>query len=239
MSTIKKLVFDIETIGEDFGTLDETTQESLTRWIKKEAFDEAEYQAALKDLKDGLGFSPLTGEVVAIGVLDVEKEQGAVYYQTGGKKIGEAEEDGVKFKPMTEEQMLREFWRVADSYDIFVSFNGRSFDVPFLFVRSAIHGIRPTKNLMAGRYLDKQSFNALHVDLLDQFTFYGAVRRKGNLHLWSRAFGIKSPKAEGVTGDEVGNLFRTGKYLEIAKYNVGDLRATKELYLKWESYLRF
>src|SRR3989344_5787477 len=152
MSTIKKLVFDIETIGEDFGLLDETTQESLTRWIKKEAFDEAEYQAALKDLKDGLGFSPLTGEIVAIGVLDVEKDQG-----------------GVKFKPMGEEQMLREFWRVADSYDIFVSFNGRSFDVPFLFIRSAIHGIRPTKNLMAGRYLDKQSFNALHVDLLDQF----------------------------------------------------------------------
>lgn len=238
MSTIKKLVFDIETIGTDFTSLDETTQESLTRWIKKEAFDEAEYQAALKDLKDGLGFSPLTGEVVVIGVLDVDKEQGAVYYQTK-KKAEEIQEEGVKLKPMSEEAMLREFWRVADSYDIFVSFNGRGFDVPFLMVRSAIHGIRPTKNLMAGRYLDKQSFNALHVDLLDQLSFYGAVRRKGNLHLWSRAFGIKSPKADGVTGDEVGKLFRTGKYLEIAKYNVGDLRATKELYLKWEQYLRF
>jgi hypothetical protein len=28
------LVFDIETVGEDFDTLDETSQESLTCWIK-------------------------------------------------------------------------------------------------------------------------------------------------------------------------------------------------------------
>ena len=37
MSTFQKLVFDIETIGSDFDSLDHTTQEVLTRWIKKEA----------------------------------------------------------------------------------------------------------------------------------------------------------------------------------------------------------
>ena len=48
------LVFDIETIGEDFDTLDEETQGSLTRWIKKESTSEAEYEASLSDLKEGL-----------------------------------------------------------------------------------------------------------------------------------------------------------------------------------------
>ena len=102
--------------------------------------------------------------------------------------------------------------------------------------RSAIHGVKPTRNLMEGRYLYQQR-DGKHIDLQDQLTFYGAVWKKGNLHLWSRAFGIKSPKSEGVTGDDVGQLFKDKKFLEIAKYNAGDLRATKELYEKWEKYL--
>ena len=72
MSTSKKLVFDIETIGESFDALDKTTQDSLTRWIEKDAGDKEEYGLLLDDLKQGLGFSPLTGEIVAVGVLDAE-----------------------------------------------------------------------------------------------------------------------------------------------------------------------
>jgi hypothetical protein len=37
----------------------------------------------------------------------------------------------------------------------------------------------------------------------------------------------------------VGKYFREGKYLDIARYNAGDLRATKELYEYWRDYLRF
>ena len=76
-----KLIFDIETIGENFDELDEITQDALSWWIKKESNGEEEYKAALEDLKNGLGFSPLTGQVVAIGVLDGDKNKGAVYYQ--------------------------------------------------------------------------------------------------------------------------------------------------------------
>ena len=64
---MNKLVFDIETIGENYDELDEKTQEILTRWIKKESSNEDDYRIALEELKEGLGFSPLTGEVVAIG----------------------------------------------------------------------------------------------------------------------------------------------------------------------------
>ncbi len=234
-----KLIFDIETVGEDFDGLDTTTQDVLTRWIKKEADDEDEYKKLLEDLKNGLGFSALTGEIVAIGVLDYEKDKAVVYFQSPEAGLTESEEDGVKFKPMNEKEMLENFWNGAKNYQEFISFNGRSFDVPFLMIRSAIHDIRPSKDLMSNRYLNSQKFDAKHIDLLDQLTFYGAVRRKGSLHLWSRAFGIKSPKAEGVTGDDVGPLFKDKKFLEIAKYNLGDLQATKKLYEYWEKYLRF
>lgn len=240
MSTSQKLILDIETIGENFDALDQTTQENLTRWIKKDSENDEEYKLALQDLKNGLGFSPLTGEIVAIGVLDCHKNEGGVYYQAPGEKPEEIKEDGIAFKAMTESEMLRKFWELAARYDTFVTFNGRGFDVPFLMVRSAIHGIRPTKDLMQGRYAWQQRNNtAIHVDLFDMLTFYGAVRRKGSLHLWSRAFGIESPKAGGVSGDDVGPLFKKKKYLDIARYNALDLRATRALYEKWEQYLSF
>jgi len=240
MSTSNKLVIDIETIGEDFDRLDKETQENLTKWIKKDSDTEAEYKLALQDIKNELGFSPLTGEIVAIGVLDYYKNEGAVYYQAPGQKNEEIKEDGISFKQMEEEEMLRKFWELANRYDTFITFNGRTFDVPFLMVRSAIKGVRPTKDLMQGRYLYQQRNNsAIHIDLIDMLSFYGATRRKGSLHLWSRAFGIPSPKSGGVSGDDVGPLFKKKKFLDIARYNVGDIRATRDLYTKWEQYLSF
>jgi DNA polymerase elongation subunit (family B) len=239
MSTINKLVLDIETVGEDFDALDRATQENLTRWIRKESESEDEYKLALHDLKNGLGFSPLTGEIVAMGLLDYYKNEGAVYYQAPDQDNKELKEDGILFKQMDEVTMIRKFWELAERYQVFITFNGRAFDMPFLLTRSAIHGIRPTKDLMRGRYLYQNNPDALHIDLAEQLSFYGATRRKGSLHLWSRAFGIPSPKSGGVTGDDVGPLFKKKKFLEIARYNVGDIRATRELYTKWEQYLSF
>lgn len=243
---MKKLVFDIETIGVDYESLDEPTKENLTRWIKREAESEGEYKVLLEDLKQGLGFSPLTGEVAAIGVLDPDTEKGAVYFQAPGygaddikKQIQDnsARQD-IKYEIGSEKEILGKFWQVASFCNEFISFNGRGFDGPFLTVRSAIHRIKATKDLMSNRYLGSQKFNARHIDLLDQLTFYGAVRRKGSLHLWCNAFSIKSPKTDGVTGNQVGELFKNKEYLKIAEYNIGDLRATKELYDYWNNYIR-
>lgn len=240
MSTpTKKLVIDIETIGEDYEKLDKATQENLTRWIKKESDNEDEYKLALQDVKNELSFSPLTGEVVAIGLLDYHKNEGGVYYQAPGQKNEEVKEDGISFKQMTEKEMLQKFWDLAQTYQVFITFNGRTFDMPFIIIRSAVHGIRPSKDLMRGRYLYQNNPEALHIDLYEQLTFYGAMRKKGGLHLWARAFGIPSPKSGGVSGEDVGPLFKKKKFLDIAKYNVGDLRATRELYTKWEELMQF
>ena len=234
------LVFDIETVGEDFESLDEMTQEVLTRWIKRESDSGEGYTAALTDLKDGLGFSPLTGEIVAIGIYDVERSKGAVYFQASPKGQEKSfEEDEFKHEVMTEKEMLSRFWEVVEKYDTFVTFNGRAFDVPFLMIRSAIHGIRPSKNLLANRYLNYQPGNARHVDLIEQLSFYGALRRRGSLHLWCRAFGLESPKIQGVAGDDVKELFESGKSDAIARYNARDLRATAALYDRYRQFLQF
>ncbi len=192
----------------------------------------------MTDVKNRLGFSPLTGEIVVIGVLDCEKNQGVVYFQSPEAKLKETKEDNFTFKPMSEKDMLTAFWDGAKKYQEFISFNGRAFDAPFLMIRSAIYGIRPSVDLVPPRYLYQQKY-AKHIDLMDQLSFYGALWRKGNLHLWSKAFNIKSPKSDGVSGADIGRLFKDKKYLDIARYNTGDLLATEELYDNWQKYLNF
>ena len=219
---MSKLVFDIETIGEDYDAIDERTKEVMTRWNDEQK------------VKDELGFSPLTGEIVCIGVLDVEKNKGVIYYQSD-EKSEDFEEKDIIYKSMGEQEMLEKFWQGLAKYDQVISFNGRAFDAPFLNIRSAIHGIRPSKNLIPYRYATDTN----HIDLYDQLTFYGTSRSKGNLHMFCRAFGIKSPKENGVTGDNVTELFKNKKFLDIARYNAGDLLATAELYKYWNEYIRF
>ncbi len=233
------LVFDIETVGEDFDAIDDTTKEIMTWWLKKQSSGGPDYEAELKELKEGLGFSPLTGSIVAIGVLDLERDKGCVYFQAPGETIADFEENGIKFKALSEKEMLQQFWDGAGKYQHFVTFNGRAFDVPFLMVRSAVHGVRPSKNLMANRYTSLQPHDTKHFDLYDQLSFYSAVRKPGNLHLWCRVFGIDSPKADGVSGDNVKELFDDKRFVDIARYNVRDIKATAALYQKWREYFLF
>lgn len=224
------LVFDIETVGEDWSLLDTVTKESLSRWIERTVRTPEEKAAKLTDLKAGLGFSPFTGSIVAISLYDVERGQGAAYFISDREE--EYEEDNFVLRSLSEKRMLELFWEGARSYDTFVTFNGRGFDVPFLMVRSAIHDIRPTRDLMEGRYLYQQK-RTRHVDLQDQLSWYGAMMRRPSLHMVTRAFGIESPKAEGISGDDVAELFKAKKFRDIASYNIRDVRATTLLYEKW------
>lgn len=229
------LIFDIETVGEQWSSLDTVTQKQLTRWVDTVARKPEERQSLLDDIASGLGFSPFTGSVVAIGLFDVERDLGVVYYCGDGSQ---SEEVIGKFtyKERTESVLLREFWEGARHYNTFVTYNGRTFDVPFLMHRSAISGTRPTMNLLEGRYPYQQK-TCRHVDLQDEFSFYGAMYRRPSLHLAARAYGITSPKLEHG-GDDVAGLFADKKFREIAEYNQKDVEATTALFHVWQAYFK-
>ena len=63
-----RLIFDIETIGDNFDEMDEATQHALTRWIEREAKDKASYEKDLARVKGEMGLSGLTGQIVALGL---------------------------------------------------------------------------------------------------------------------------------------------------------------------------
>ncbi len=221
---MKTIIFDIETISIDFSILDGVSQSYLMKWAKtEEEVEKVKQQMAL--------WAP-TNKIVAIGMLSVESEKGAVYYQTEEKEVQDFEENNVKYSSGTEKEILAKFWQVISHCNRFVTFNGRNFDCPVVMLRSAIQKVKVTKNLVPYRYSTD-----IHIDLLEQLTFYGASR-KFNLDIFCKSFGIKSPKAEGITGHDVKPMFEAKEYKKIAKYCAGDLFATRELYLRWLHYMK-
>lgn len=222
---MNKVIVDIETIGFDFDSLDKKRKEYLLKY--------GETEAEREEIKNRLSLYPLTGEIVTIGMLNPETNKGIVFFQNKEEKIEKFEEDGIVFEAGSEKEILEKFWEAVKKYQQVITFNGRGFDAPFLMLRSAINKVRTTKNLLGYRF---ESSN--HCDLLEQLTFYGAVR-KYNLDFYAKAFNIKSSKDEGVDGSMVSQMYKQKKYLEVARYCARDLQTTKELFEYWEKYLRF
>ena len=90
-------------------------------------------------------------------------------------------------------------------------------------LRSAVLGVRPSRNLMPYRYSFQQ-----HCDLLEVLSFHRAITPY-TLQFWCHQFGIEDPKA-GLTGSAVPKAFEAGDWDSIARYCLQDARATAELY---------
>ncbi len=220
-----KIVFDIETTGFPLESFDDVQQQYLMKFSDT---DEKKEEAIRK-----LNLSAFTAQVIAVGMLNPDTNAGKVFYQSPEKGSFTSEDGTVEFVSGTEPEILTSFWETIQRYDQFITFNGRGFDCPFLMLRSSMLRIKPSRNLMPYRYSGKE-----HCDLLEQLTFYGVVR-KFNLDFYCKAFGISTPKDKGITGLELGDLFRDGKYKEIAEYCMGDVQATAELYRRWNEFLNF
>ena len=229
--TVRTLIFVIKTVGSEWQSLDLLTQQTLMEWIGRTVTSPDERVRLQEEVQNDLASSPLTGRIMALGLYDVERAQGAVYYVGAGEEPDETIGPYV-LKQRSEVAILREFWEGAREYDTFVTFNGRTFTVPFLLHRSIAHAIRPTRELMKYRYLSQQSV-PFHIDLQDELTFYGAMGKRPSLHLFCRAYGIKSPRVDGMSEDDVSKLFHAKKFRDSALYTAADVVAVTALYEKW------
>jgi hypothetical protein len=224
---VKTVVFDIETVSLPWLALDPLQREKLTRYSE-------DHEDFLRR-KEGGALSPYTGKVIVIAMLNPETGRGIVWYEAEGERAATTSEDGVfEVVGCDEPAMLREFWEKVAKFDRFVSFNGRSFDGPFLSVRSAVHSLQPSKNLSGYRYSMES-----HVDLLEVLTFHGSVSRdqSPSLHGACVAFGIPSPKSEEMHGYAVGDAYREGRLGEVASYCRRDVEATAALFKRLETTL--
>lgn len=242
MSASHLLVFDIETAALPWDEFDGSQQEYLLRGAESE-----EEQEKRKDL---MALSPLTAKIVCIGLMCMRREGNELSVEKEGALcLDESMADdetrqetlpsGIPMSLSSEATLLRHFWKMLRHYNRceLVSFNGRGFDAPFLMLRSAVHRIRPTRNLMEG---SKWNYKQ-HVDLADELSFYGyqssGPQRRFNFDFYARSFGITSPKAQGIDGSKVAEFFAEGKIADVAEYCMRDVKATWELFLFWNEYL--
>jgi uncharacterized protein YprB with RNaseH-like and TPR domain len=218
------VIIDIETLGFPLEAFDAAQQEYLLKFAETEA-DRAE--AVQK-----LSLYPTTAQIITIGMLNPDTGRAKIMFQADETYDYSSEDQQVQFASGNEREILEQFWQDIGHYNQFITFNGRGFDCPFLMLRSAILQIQPTRNLMPYRY-----DASIHCDLLEQFTFYGALR-KFNLDFYCKAFGIESPKTQGITGLDMKRLVEEKRFKEIAEYNLRDLKATAALFQRWEHFLR-
>ena len=207
------LVVDIETVGQGVEDIPPRALESLFRSLPNQAVSKEEVESRKKEMIDRFGLDPTTGRIVCIGLLDAESETKEAYYGTD------------------ERVLLTSFWEYLDRNrpELFVTFNGKSFDFPYINIRSAILEISPTIPLPIRRFKTGSHFDIREV-------LAGNERhRRGSLDYFCAVFGIPSPKTE-LDGSQVGQAFEEERLDEIGRYCIADCLATARLYQKLKAF---
>lgn len=222
---MSRIVLDIESLGYSLDSFDSETQTYLLRF--------ADTDDKVEEVKKNLNLHPLTAQILCVALYNPDSQKGKVFYQSDKTEEYYSADGRCQFISGSEHDILNHFWQIIPKYEQFITFNGRGFDCPFLLLRSAMLGIRTTRNLMPYRY-DAE----IHCDLLEQMTFYQTTRRF-SLDFYCKAFGIESPKAKGITGLDMRALFEGKRYRDIAEYCYGDVLATTQLYNRWNDFIRY
>lgn len=227
----KILIFDIETVSDVF--------EEYPAGIKNYLLQYADSDEKKQDVIDQMPFNPLTARIVSIGMMDHYDKNGCVLVNCDETTTLQKNHPEFNYIIGDEKKIIKSFWDtiVAKGYNLFVTFNGREFDCPFIMLRSSFLKIKPGYNLMDGSDFN---FKNYHVDLLKEFTFFThsgrGARRKFSLDFYCQKFGITSPKKDGVSGEMVGKLVSENRFQELADYCLNDVIAENELFKYWNEY---
>lgn len=220
---MSRVVLDIETVPVDWDQMDANEQEYLLHTARNDEEKEK--------VREQLGLFPLTGRIIVIGMLNPDSGKAVILAEgIPGEGASWAHEEGVEFWTGNESEILERFWDIVKRYQQIVTFNGRSFDGPYLMLRSLLLGVSASRNLVPNRYRLSD-----HLDLMDVLTLYGSIRRY-SLDFFCHRLGIGSPKGE-MRGKDVAAAYQEGRVEEIARYCLEDVRATAMLLRRAEETL--
>jgi len=132
--------------------------------------------------------------------------------------------------------MTEHFWRGWEKYGrpTFVSFNGRTFDIPLMELAAFRFGVSvPSWFQSTARSFEqpRNRFNtAAHIDLQELLTNFGSTRFTGGLNLATNLLG--KPGKMDVQGDMVQDLYEAGRKQEINDYCRCDVLDTYFVFLR-------
>jgi DNA polymerase elongation subunit (family B) len=121
-----------------------------------------------------------------------------------------------------EADMLRKFWELASEADLFVGHNVIYFDLRYIYKRSIIHRIKPSREIPTIRYRNEPVYD----------TMMAWNRWSGeliSLDKLARALGLPSSKQE-LSGEKVYDAYLAGDVDRIYEYCKGDVDLTRQVH---------
>ena len=215
---VAHLVFDVESIAD--GDLISKVRYPDQNLSSSEAI--ATYQDELMEQR-GTTFIPHTFQIpIAVVIAKVA---------TNLQLLDIVSIDEPEFRPHV---ITENFWRGWEAYKNpqWVTFNGRSFDIPLMELAAFRFGISlPAWFRSDGYKSPRNRFNSTaHLDLQDVLTNHGAARCNGGLNLVAQLLG--KPGKMGLTGDKVQEQWDAGHKMAISDYCRCDVLDTYFVFLR-------
>ncbi|MFN3947350.1 MAG: ribonuclease H-like domain-containing protein [Aquificaceae bacterium] len=190
-----------------------------------------------EEFKKDLSTNPYVAYVISFALFFPEENKGEVYYLSHEERIDkeiweiEGRKVNISYNSLSitdglrkgEEELIKILWDQLSQVDKLITFYGKTFDIPFVKIRTMMHNLKP-KNFFV---------DINHIDLKD---LLGIQKKNYTLDFISRRMGISLNK-EYVDGSKVDGLFRSKKYKEIAQYNLRDVLITGLLYERVKDYI--
>jgi predicted PolB exonuclease-like 3'-5' exonuclease len=121
-----------------------------------------------------------------------------------------------------ETEIIKGFWQLAADTNLFVGHNILDFDLRFIYQRSIITQIKPSRDIPFARYRNSPVFDTMH-----EWSRWG--REHIGLDALTQALQLPSPKA-GCDGSKVFEFYRAGRFAEICAYCKGDVETVRRVY---------
>ena len=147
-----------------------------------------------------------------------------LWVENSGKPVQKAAWSGIDEK----EGLLKLFDALLTYKDFgLIHHNGRGFDLPLITYRAMKHNLQMPLRL--NHYDIRYRFSKVNIDLMDEFSNYGASSYPKLKHLGML---IDVPFKQTAEGNEVLAMYRDGKIKEIEHYCYEDVMATYIVWLK-------
>jgi len=124
-----------------------------------------------------------------------------------------------------EPEILKSFWEYAQKADLFIAHNGFDFDFPFIYKRSCLNQIKPSRQINFARYRNDQIYDTMQE--WNKWTF----NKRISFDKLAYILNLPSSKIQ-MDGSKVYDYYIDGKLTEIYDYCKRDVELLRKIYLK-------
>lgn len=235
------LIIDIET-APDLEDKAYVAFKSAGLGDKRKAGDNLEADIADK-INDKFPLSPLTGKITAIGFMSTHKVDNIQMNEIENlDTVGKAYYKMLSLEDSTEEEMLISAWRIMTEYyndgHKFVTYNGKTFDMPFMIRRSIMLGISKPMGLPSIDMLTAKFNSNYHLDLFQELHTYDEMKQFKFIaqQEWAYRFGLVT-EIKGSHGAECIAMYQIGDWNGIRQHLLADLTKTMLLFKRMRGWL--